>query len=397
MRPQKADAGAATQARDSQLRAGCAKFLSHHRQRSARETLAALARHPLAAQLPDQYGSGGAVGELERRIVALLGKQAGVFFAKGVIAQQCLARVRSEQRGSPYIALSPLSHIDYDEANGIEYIHNLRLVRLGRHAPFVLADLLKVHQRLAAVIVELPLRRSGFLLPPWRELERISAWCRDNEVPLHFDGARLWEAAAGYGRTLRTVAALADSVYVSFYKGIGGLGGCVVAGTRDCIDALEVWRTRQGATLFTAYPYALSAVDGLDRHLRRMPDYVRRARTLAARLRNEQICQIHPLNPAVNAFQVIFAGAVDELKQRNRDFAAREKVWLFNAFFESPFDGHVIAEIVIGDAADDYIDDEACGWLRRFQAISGEGRHQLAVGGHVQKKPTARRPRMRRA
>lgn len=395
MQPQKADAGAATQERDLQLRAGCARFLSHHRQKSAGETLAALARHPLAAQLPDQYGSGGAVGELERRIVALLGKQAGVFFAKGVIAQQCVARVRSEERGSPYIALSPLSHIDYDEANGVEYTHNLRPVRLGRHAPFALADLLRVRQRLAAVIVELPLRRAGFLLPPWRELERISAWCRGNEVPLHFDGARLWEAAAGYGRTLSAVAALADSVYVSFYKGIGGLGGCVVAGTRDCIDALEVWRMRQGAALYTAYPYALSAIDGLDRHLRRMPDYVRRARALAARLRSEQICRIHPLSPAVNAFQVILAGTVDELKQRNRDFAAREKVWLFNAFFESPFEGSAVAEIVIGDAADDYTDDEACQWLPRFQAMSGEGR-QPAVGRQVRKTP-ARRSRQRRA
>src|SRR5215470_7489870 len=336
-----------TQEQNRQIRAGCARSLSYHRPKSVGETLAALARHPLAERLPDLYGDGGAVAELERRVVGLLGKQAGVFFAKGVIAQECLARVRSEQRGSPYIALSPMSHIDFDEANGIEFIHNLRPLRLGSHAPFGLADLQRVRQRLAAVIVELPLRRAGYLLPPWRELQRISAWCRDQGVPLHFDGARLWEAAAGYGRTVRAVAALADSVYVSFYKGMGGLAGCVVAGTRDCIDALEIWRTRQGAALWTAYPYALSAIDGLDRQLLRMPDYVCRACVLAARLRDEQICEIHPLVPQVN-----LPGSVDELKQRNRDFATRGRIWLFNAFFESSFEGKTIAEIVIGDAAD---------------------------------------------
>jgi threonine aldolase len=372
MPSRKTDAGSRTQEQDRQLRAACARTLSHHRQNSVPETLAALARHPLADRLPDLYGDGGAVAELERRVAGVLGKPAGMFFAKGVIAQECLLRARSEERGSPYVALSPLSHLDLDEANGIEYIHNLRPVRLGRHAPFGLADLRRVRQRLAAVIVELPLRRAGYLLPPWQELQRISAWCRDNEVPLHFDGARLWEAAAGYGRTLRVVSALADSVYVSFYKGIGGLAGCVVAGARDCLDALGVWRTRQGAALWTAYPYALSAIDGLERQLPRMPDYVRRARALAARLREEQVCEIHPLEPQVNAFQVILRGTVDELKQRNRDFAVREKVWLFNAFFESPFDGKTIAEIAIGDAADDYTDDEACEWLRRFQAPSGK-------------------------
>lgn len=374
MPPKTTHTGRATPEQDRELRAACARTLSHHRQKSVAEVLTALAQHPLAARLPDLYGDGGAVAELERRVVGLLGKQAGVFFAKGVIAQECLARTYSEQQGSPYVALSPLGHIDFDEANGIEYLHNLRLVRLGRHAPFTLAELQRVRQRLAAVIVELPLRRAGYLLPPWRELQRISAWCRDNGVPLHFDGARLWEAAAGYGRALRAVAALADSVYVSFYKGMGGMAGCVVAGTRDCIDDLEVWRTRQGATLWTAYPYALSAIDGLERQLPRMPDYVRRARALAARLRDEQVCESHPLVPQVNAFQVILRGTVDELKQRNREFAVRERVWLFNAFFESPFEGQTIAEIVIGDAADDYSDDEACQWLRWFQASPGTAR-----------------------
>ena len=61
MRAKKADAATATAERDRQIRAGCAKCLSYHRQKSARETLAALARHPLAEQLPDLYGSGGAV------------------------------------------------------------------------------------------------------------------------------------------------------------------------------------------------------------------------------------------------------------------------------------------------------------------------------------------------
>ena len=374
--PSKKTPAGATAEQDRQLRAACTRTLSYHRQKNVRETLAALARHPLAARLPDLYGDGGAVAELERRVAALLGKRTGVFFAKGVVAQECLLRACSEQRGSPYVALAPLSHLDIDEANGIEYVHHLKPVRLGRHAPFTLADLQRVRQRLAAVVVELPLRRAGYLLPPWQELQRISAWCRNSEVPLHFDGARLWEAAAGYGRTLRAVAALADSVYVSFYKGIGGLAGCVVAGTRDCLDALEPWRTRQGAALWTSYPYAISAVDGLERHLPRMPDYVRRARKLAARLREEEICEIHPLLPQVNAFQVILRGALDDLKQRNRDFARREKVWLFNAFFESPFEGKAIAEIVIGEAADDYTDDEACEWLRRFQAPPNIGRRK---------------------
>jgi threonine aldolase len=355
---------------DFELRRNCARFLSHHRPVDGRETLDRLAHHPLADRLPDYYGAGGAVAELERRIVALLGKEAGLFFAKGIIAQQCLLRVRSEQRASPYVALSPMSHIDFDEANGLEYLHQLRPLRLGRYDPFSLRDLQSAGERLAAVVVELPLRRAGYRLPRWDDLLAISAWCRKKQVPLHFDGARLWEAAAGYGRPLNELAALADSVYVSFYKGVGGLAGCVVAGTRATIDAMQPWRTRQGASLFTAYPYALSALDGLDRHLPRMPRYVERARGLAARLRRDAICDVNPHIPDVNAFQLVLVGSVELLRDRHRRFAAGEKIWLFNGFFESPFEQRTIAEIVIGDAAEDYDDGEACDWLRRFQEMA---------------------------
>ncbi len=317
--------------RDFELRRECARFLSHHRPAGARETLERLARHPLAERPPDYYGSGGAAAELERRVVALLGKDAGMFFAKGMIAQQCLLRVCSEQRASPYIALSPMSHIDFDEANGVEYLHRLRPIRLGRYAPFALKDLQAITERLAAVVIELPLRRAGYRLPPWDELERMSGWCRDKQVPLHFDGARLWEAAAGYGRQPGAVAALADSVYVSFYKGLGGLAGCVVAGTRETTASMQVWRTRHGGSLFTSYPYVLSALDGLDRQLARLPDYVARARRLAERIYRERICEINPSAPDVNAFQLILPGTIDALRTRHREFAAREKVWLSTA------------------------------------------------------------------
>ena len=46
---------------------------------------------------------------------------------------------------------------------------------------------------------------------------------RAGRLPLHFDGARLWEAAPFYGRPYAEIAALADSVYVSFSKGLAPL------------------------------------------------------------------------------------------------------------------------------------------------------------------------------
>ena len=351
---------------DMELRQSCERFLSNHHRGSVRATLNRLADMPLAEKPADYFGEGRALQELEKRTADILGKEDALFFAKGVIAQYCLLRVRSEERSSPYVVLSPMSHIDREEGNGIEILHGLRPIRLGQHWPFTLKSLQAVSEKLCAVVVELPLRRAGYLLPSWSELEDISAWCRAKGVPFHIDGARLWEAAAGYGRTPKEVAALADSVYVSFYKGLGGLAGCVLAGTSDMIKATRSWRVRLGGLTSIIYPYVLAASDGLDRHLPRMPAYVARARSLASALHTAGLCTVHPHPPHVNAFQVIFDGAVDELTEKHRRFAAQNKVWLFSSFGATALENRSMAEIVIGEAAEGYSDDEACGWLQSF-------------------------------
>ena len=118
-------------------------------------------------------------------------------------------------------------------------------------------DLDAVKGPLGAVLLELPLRDGGYLLPTWEELVDLSRACRERGVPLHLDGARLWESAPYWGRELHEVAALADSVYVSFYKGLRGLAGAVVAGPADVVDEARQWRTRMGGTLFSLHPYAV--------------------------------------------------------------------------------------------------------------------------------------------
>jgi threonine aldolase len=351
---------------DLRAKALCSRFLSHHVPVGPAAMMRRLAEHPAAGDMGDYYGIGGAVTSLEARVAQLLGKPAARFMVKGVTAQLCVLHVCADRQGTGNVALHPLSHIDHDEANGAERVHGFHLVRLGRTAPFGVADLERVTEPLAAVVVELPLRRAAYRLPAFEELEAISRWCRDRQIPLHIDGARLWEAAAGYGVSLDAIASLADSVYVSFYKGLGGLGGAMVVGSESLIDSLGVWNTRLGGDLYSAYPYAISAHDGIERFLPRMPDFVDRARALAIRIQHDGTAAINPRTPRVNAFQLQIEGRPDQLAARNRAFAAARGVWMFNAFFDAHQDGQSICEIVIGDASDGYALDEAARWLGDF-------------------------------
>jgi threonine aldolase len=351
---------------DRALRASARNVLSHHRPVSPADALREMSASPYAQLPADYYGDGGAVGVLEERVAQLLGKPAGVFFMKGVIAQQCVLRVRAQEARELNVALHPLSHIVHDEARGLELLHGLRAIHIGHHAPFTPDDLARIAEPIACVVVELPLRRAGYLLPTWDELAAISDWCRQRSVPLHLDGARLWEAAAGYRRTPAEVAALADSVYVSFYKGMGALAGCVVTGEAAFLAKLKPWMTRHGASSFASFPYAVSALIGLDRYLPRMPAYVERAQGLARAVATVPGVLVHPSRPHVNAFQVLLPGDARTLEAAHRVFAKDTATWLFNTIVEAPISGYGVAEIVIGDCSDKYGDEDAVGWLRRF-------------------------------
>ncbi len=356
---------------DVELRKRCTRWLNGHRPAlSMRESLLALAELPQAELPLDVYGQGQAVQALEAEVAALLGKPAARFMHKGMAAQLAALRVYCGEGDGP-VALHPQSHIAIDEADAIEELLGLRSLRVGMtDQPFTTAQLGSLPGRPAVVVVELPLRRGGYRLPEWDELADISRWCRAAGVPLHFDGARLWEASAHYGRPLAEIAALADSVYVSFYKGLGGLAGCVLAGTSDFIDKVSPWQTRLAGNLYTVYPFVLSALQGLRTQLPRMPAYRDRAQALAALLAAQPGWRVAPEVPQVNAFQLHLPAAPEALRAGLLAVAERQGFWLgARAVASHLLEGGAMVEVVIGDAAEGWRDGEAVDSLR--QALGG--------------------------
>jgi threonine aldolase len=256
----------------------------------------------------------------------------------------------------------------HDTAKGLEQLLDIMPVAVGDRAPFTVEDLSAVAEHPAVVAVELPLRRSGFLLPEWSQLEAVSRWARGAGAAFHIDGARLWEASAGYERSLADIAALADSVYVSFYKGIGGMAGAMVAGDSEFIERLKPWRIRFGARLQTSFPIALAALSGIKKHLPKQTGYLTRAHALAGAL-NSAGFSCAPTPPHISSFRVFFDGEPATLRRAHEQFARETGVWLFDDMFQLPGEP-AFGEIVIGDAAEDYADDEAVEWLSRFSAVA---------------------------
>ncbi|MFI6057674.1 threonine aldolase family protein [Streptomyces sp. NPDC051286] len=282
--------------------------------RTLGEQLADLAAHAASVSDPDQpvdiYGD-GVVAQLETRIAGLLGMEAAAFFPTGTMAQQVALRCWAGRTGNPTVALHPLAHPEVHERGALGVVSGLRTVHPTSAPRLPTAEEIRdFAEPFGTLMLELPLRDAGFVLPEWEELEAVVAAARERDAVVHIDGARLWECAPRFGRELPEIAALADSVYVSFYKSLGGLSGAALAGPESLIEEARTWRHRYGGQLFQQFPAALAALIGLERELPKLASYVAQAKVVAGAL-TEGFAEsavpwfrVHPEPPHTQQFQV---------------------------------------------------------------------------------------------
>lgn len=331
---------------------GCDRILSGQRVLTVRERLADLAAADLAEldDRPDVYGS-GAVAVLERRVAGLLGKPEAVFFPTGTMAQQVALRCWAERTGNRVVALHPLSHLEVHERKAFTALTGLRGVwpTAERRQPTA-QEVRDLDEPFGTLLLELPLRDAGFLLPTWDELNALVAAARVRGAKVHLDGARLWESVPHLGRDLPTVAGLADSVYVSLYKTLGGLSGALLAGPEDFAAQARAWRHRYGGVLFQQWPAALAALAGIERELPRLPEYVAHAKTVAAALAALPGAQVVPEVPHTHQFQLWLPGPAHRLNEAVLALAEQQKIWLSGVFADRA-PGLAMAEITVAAPA----------------------------------------------
>lgn len=222
----------------------------------------------------DVYGKGESLGAFEEEIAAALGKEAGVFVISGVMAQLIACRLHTDAASAAkrcLVALHPSSHLELHEEGALGAVMRLDHILIGGPQRVLTAEDIEEGLRgseasTSVVIVELPQRHNGGETTPFDDLLRLRAWADTHGIKLHMDGARLWEVAPYYGRPLAEIAALFDSVYVSFYKGLGGLAGAMLLGSKAFVDEARPWIRRMGGNLYTVLPYEVAAREGWRRY-----------------------------------------------------------------------------------------------------------------------------------
>lgn len=230
--------------------------------------------------ISDSYSKGGIVEALEEKFASMLGKESAVFMPTGTLANQIALRKHCIHQHRAIVQME--SHIYNDAGDCSQTLNNVNLIPIGQNqATFTLNDVKEVVKRtqdgrvqtgVGAIMIESPVRRVDNALFDFDEMQKISHYAKSNNIKMHLDGARLFNAVAHTGIPANKFAALFDTVYISLYKDFNAASGAILAGSREFCEELYHTRRMFGGGLPQAWPFALVAYHYSDRFL---PDYTK--------------------------------------------------------------------------------------------------------------------------
>lgn len=322
----------------------------HGPRQTMKATFQALADGLEGSEFADRYGEGEYLNGFEAEIAGLFGKEAAVFLPSGTMAQQIALRIWCEERNNFTVAMHPTAHLETSEHLGYQYLHNIK--RIAFSAPEFLGsrilnvkDLDGLGKEPGALLLELPYRPLGGELPAWDDLAAMSAWAKARGIPFHLDGARIWSCRPHFQKDFREIASLFDSLYVSFYKDLGGLAGSMLIGPASFIKEARVWQRRLGGNLPNLSPMYVSARLGYQHTLPLIDGWVKRAQEVAAVLGSFDRITIRPNPPQANFFQMYIQGDADALTKKHLELAEETGTFLFYGLSRTMVPGIASTEI----------------------------------------------------
>jgi len=231
----------------------------------------------------DVFDDDPTVRRLEEEVAALLGKEAAVFVPTGCMGNE-IAVATSTRRGDA-ILLERDSHLVYHEGEAITELLGRRFRFLhgdrGRIAPEQVARPPAGPEPIGLVSVEQTQNWGSGAIYPLARLQGVRQAARAGGLPVHLDGARLWNASAATGIDPAEYAACADTVMTCFSKALGAPMGSAVSGSAAQIAEARRMRALFGGAMRQVGIVAAGALHALRHHRDRLPEDHARARRLA--------------------------------------------------------------------------------------------------------------------
>jgi len=266
---------------------------------------AAMRRAMAEAEVGDDVLDGDpTTRRLEARVAELLGQEAALFFPSGTQANQTGVAV-SVSRGTELL-LEAGAHLYHYEMAALAALWGVQPRLVTAPDGILTAALVEAGLRPASphvpspggIAVENTHNSAGGTVTPVATLREIRALADRLGLPLHLDGARLWNAAVAQGVAPDALGRVPTTVMVSFSKGLGCPVGSCLAGSRDRMAEARVVRKRLGGGMRQSGVLTAACLYALDHVLPRLADDHAAAQALAAALADHPTVAVRP--PASN-------------------------------------------------------------------------------------------------
>jgi threonine aldolase len=212
---------------------------------------------------------------LEARVAELLGKEAALFFPTGTMANQAAIMIQAPP-GTEVLVDADAHVVNLTGASiALAGVQPRFMSPTGRSVSA--ADLKRAARppsryspHLSLISIENTHNGAGGVVTSISGLREIADAARDLGTPLHLDGARLWNVEAATGVAVKEFASCADTVMVSFSKGLGAPIGAALAGSAALMEAAWGARKRLGGALRQSGIIAAAALFGVEHHRGRL-------------------------------------------------------------------------------------------------------------------------------
>ncbi len=235
----------------------------------------------------DVLGDDPTVKRLQERLARLFGKEAALYFPSGTQANQ-VGVMLSTQPGTEAICEAN-AHIFHYEFAAAATWSGVQLRPVPTEDGVLTAEQARPYirppsphlARTSLICAENTHNMAGGKVMPLEVLQGLRELANEHGLPLHLDGARLWNAAVATGVELSEYAALADTVMVSFSKGLGAPIGSALVGRAEAMGRAWTLRKRLGGGMRQVGVLAAACLYALDHNLPRIGEDHGRARRLA--------------------------------------------------------------------------------------------------------------------
>lgn len=298
------------------------------------------------------------VMKLERMAAERTGKEAGAFMPSGTMTN-LVAMLAHAQRGGE-VLLEQGSHTLNAELGGIAGVAGLFYRGIpGRRGAMDLDTLrealrptLRNQMGSALVWMENTHNRSGGAVLPLDHMQAVHALARERGIPVHLDGARIFNAAAALKTEARQIGEHAESVCFCVSKGLSAPVGSLLCGTAAFIERARAFRRMVGGNMRQAGPLAAAGIVALETMTDRLIEDHRTAKRLAEGLHRIDASLVDPREVETNLVRV-------EVKKSGRRAAQWSEDLKRKGILVSPCDIHALRFVTHRHIGDEEVDATA--------------------------------------